>query len=40
MGRGVLPQIPNCHVPYKEEAVRGNNDKGMQHAAEKVRDPN
>ena len=27
MGRGVSPQIPNCHVPYKEEAARGKHAK-------------
>ena len=36
MGRGVSPQIPNCHFPYKEEAARGNNYKGMQHAKREV----
>lgn len=32
VGRGVLPQIPNCHVSHKEEAAKGNNYKGIQHA--------
>jgi len=36
VGRGVLPQIPNCHVPYKEEAAKGSNYKGMQHAKREV----
>ena len=27
MGRGVLPQIPDCHVPYKKEAARGKHAK-------------
>ena len=32
VGRGVLPQILNCHVPCKEEAAKSNNYKGMRHA--------
>ena len=35
MGRGVLPQIPNCHVPYKEEAARGKHAKRRQLKAAK-----
>lgn len=32
MGRRVLSQMLNCHVPCKEEAAKSNNYKRTQHA--------